>query len=215
MCLCLCQTILLRNCDYSYCLRMNTSSVVLNKYGLQSGGKPALLQRKRLLSRWFGLGSQEMYGLSLARWVQILILPRGNQSPNDWLIEWMIIVQQSGKEWVHHPSRLASYKAVLIFRNAIMSQWWELNLTKKNFAQEKVQWCSKGQAVLFILVQVYVQRPQLYKVMQYTADAVVLLLQWKLDVWTAAKQEEASIGCWYPFSPKNPPSFAVLHHKWI
>ena len=163
---------------------MNTSSVVLNKYGLQSGGKPALLQRKRLLSRWFGLGSQEMYGLSLARWVQILILPRGNQSPNDWLIEWMIIVQQSGIEWVHHPSRLASYKAVLIFRNAIMSQWWELNLTKKNFAQEKVHWCSKGQAVLFTLVQVYVQvqRPQLYKVMQYTADAVVLFLQWKLDV---------------------------------
>jgi hypothetical protein len=158
-----------------FCLRMSTGSVVLNKYGLRSGSKPALLQRKRLLGRWFGLGSQEMYGLSLARWVQILILPWGNQPPNDWLIEWMIIVQQSGKEWVHHPSRLASCKAVLIFRNAIMSQWWELNLTKKNFAQEKVHWYSKGQAVLFILVQVYVQHPRLYKVMQYTFDACFAL----------------------------------------
>jgi hypothetical protein len=50
-----------------FCLRMSTGSVVLNKYGLRSGSKPALLQRKRLLGRWFGLGSQEMYGLSLAR----------------------------------------------------------------------------------------------------------------------------------------------------
>ena len=93
-----------------------------------------------------------------------------------WLNGWSLF-SKAEKNWVHHPSRLASYKAVLIFRNAIMSQWWELNLTKKNFAQEKVHWCSKGQAVLFILVQIYVQRPQLYKVVQYTAYALVLFLQ--------------------------------------
>ena len=159
---------------------MNTSSVVLNKYGLQSGGETCFVAKEAAFEQVV----RSCMASLLPGESRYSSFPEGiSHQMIGWLNGWSLF-SKAEKNWVHHPSRLASYKAVLIFRNAIMSQWWELNLTKKNFAQEKVHWCSKGQVVLFTLVQVYVQvqRPQLYKVMQNTADAVVLFLQWKLDV---------------------------------
>lgn len=173
-------------------------------------GKGALLQRKRLLGRWFGPGSQEMYGFPLARWVRISILPRWNRSPNDWLIEWMIIVQQSRKERAQARSQQLGHhiKQFFIFRNAIMSQWLELNLIARRREGTLILFQRACASLYFLYTGVYICT--IIRSLTLQGHAINSWYATIISLMYRQAGRDAPITCWYTFSPKKTPSLVVL-----
>jgi hypothetical protein len=92
-----------------------------------------------------------MASFFLARSVQILILPKENQPPNDWVIEWMIMDRQRGKNVGIIPSgwhQIKQFSSLECHHELMITS----ELDKENFVQEMmVHGYSKGKGKVLSL----------------------------------------------------------------